>query len=182
LGLLVSGALGGAAWFIFDSLDKQIPRSKAQLRKLSEGIRERVGGFSNMIGLQPALSPAVGLILDEASAIYLKHANVTEAKLLLQGETRFRAVQALEEAMARMLELGQPKTAQEQDLELASGWALPLLQEMRDMDMALNQHMQAALAAQAINTADPLANLRDARKELLGDESALEELRQSQQG
>jgi hypothetical protein len=181
LGVLGFGVLAAGLWFVLDSLDKRIPRSRAQLRKLGEEIWKRYQSFANMVG-QPALAPSVCEVLDEAASIYLKHSNETEAKQSLQGEARIRAVQALEEAMARLLELGKPTSVQAQELELQVGWARPLLQEMRDTDKALTHHLQTALAAQAINTADPLSNLRDARMELLGNENAMIELEQDQRG
>lgn len=181
-GALGTGILATGLYFLFDWLDRRIPRSKAHLRKMSEGIWGRYKGFANMIGVAPALSPRVAAVLDEAAGIYLKHSNAPDTRKEVLGEPRTRALQALEEAMARLLELGQPQTAEAQDLELAAGWAQPLLQEMRDMDQALDRHLQTAIAAQAINSADPRANLRDARMELLGNQSALEELEQDSRG
>jgi hypothetical protein len=177
-GAFGAGAIATGLWFLFDWLDRRIPRSKAQLRKMSEGIWQRYKGFANMLGINPTLSPRVAAVLDEAASIYLKHFNAADTRKEVQGEPRARALQALEEAMARLLELGQPQTPEAQDLELAAGWAQPLLQEMRDMDYALDRHLQTAIAAQAINSADPRANLRDARIELLGNQTAIEELEQ----
>jgi len=177
-GVFGIGAIATGLWFLFDALDRRIPRSKAQLRKMSEVIWDRYKGFANMLGISQTLSPKVGAILDEAAGIYLKHSNAADTRKEVQGEPRARALQALEEAMGRLLELGQPQTPEAQDLELAAGWAQPLLQEMRDMDQALDRHLQSAIAAQAINTADPRANLREARMELLGNQTAIEELEQ----
>lgn len=178
VGTLLSGLLATGLWFLFDALDRRIPRSKAQLRKLSEAIWDRYKGFANMVGVAPALSPHVAVVLDEAAGIYLKHSNAPDARKELQSEPRDRAMQALEEAMGRLLELGQPKTPEAQNLELSAGWAYPLLQEMRDMDQALDVHLQTAIAAQAINSADPRSNLREARMDLLGNQTAIEELEQ----
>jgi hypothetical protein len=175
-GSFSGGALATGLWFLFDALDRRIPRTKAQLRKLSEGIWQRYKGVANMIGVNPTLSPSVAPILDEAAGIYLKHLNAADTRKQVQGESMARAVQALEEAMVRLLELGQPLTREAQDLELNAGWAMPILQEMRDTDQALDRHLQTANAAQAINSADPRANLRDARMELLGHQTAIEEL------
>ena len=177
-GAFPSGILAVGLYFLFDWLDRRIPRSKAQLRKMSEAIWDRYKGFANMLGVTPALSPRVAEILDEAAGIYMKHLNAADTRKEVQGEPRARALQALEEAMARLLELGQPQTIEAQELELSAGWAYPILQEMRDMDQALDRHLQTAIAAQAINSADPRANLREARMELLGNQTAIEELEQ----
>ena len=174
-GIIGSGAIAAGLWFLLDWLDKLIPRSRARLRKLGEEIWKRYEGFGNSLGISPALSPGVATILDEAAAIYLKHSN-PRAPQKVANDPRSKALQALEESMAQMLELARPTTVLAQDHELSTGWAQPMLQEMREMDRALDQHMQAALAAQAIDSADPLANLRDARQELQGNRTAMDEL------
>jgi hypothetical protein len=101
-----AGAIATIVWFILDSYDKRISRSKARIRTLSKQIVQRVCGLSNIVGVEPAVSPAVGPVPDEAAAIYLKHCsdhpNQTERPY---NEGRMKAEGALEEAMARMMEL-----------------------------------------------------------------------------
>lgn len=172
--LIVNVVLMGALWKVLDYFDRAITPSKARIRKLGDGIWHRLHEFGNLVGVQPALSPTVGQVLDEAAAIYIKHSAQQEADDKVFGESYAKARRALEEAMARMLELAVPATPQQQELLFAAGWALPLLQEMRDMDLALSQPLEASLPN------DPLANLRAARMEILGIETAIDELERTQ--
>jgi hypothetical protein len=170
-------ALAAGIWYICDRIDKAIPRSKARIRKLCEVIWSRYRGFANIVGVDPALSPSVAKVLDEAAAIYLKRATTREAQQRHYGESHLKALEALEEAMARMLQLGEPATVREQDLALAAGWAQPLLQEMREVDVVLQQPLRSN---DAITSTDPLANLRIARLEIQGIETAFDELEENQ--
>ncbi len=170
-------ALAYGAWLVCDRLDKAIPRSKARIRKLSEQLVARLSRFANVMGLDPALSPAVGKVLDESAGIYLKHSpDFREDQANPFSENHLKAVRALEEAMARMLELATPQTVRAQELELSRGWAVPLLQEMRALDRALDEHARAMLH-DASNA--PLVGLREARLDLQGLGTALDELEQA---
>lgn len=178
LSTLGSGALALGVWYIFDRLDKKIPPSRVDVRKHAKKITERMCGFSNIVGVEPAFSPAVGSMLDEAARIYLKHR--TEDSAVPFANNRAKASIALEEGMARLMELGLLPNCRAQDLEVEKGWAFALLQEMREMDVALDQHLRTALATDSTGVADPRANLRDARMELMRNESAIAEFEQNQ--
>lgn len=169
-------ALAAGFWFLFDFLDRSISAPKKRIRKLASLIWARYGGISNLVGVEPAISATVGHVLDDAAAIYLRHSDPTSSRKSSSDAYR-RAHQALEVAMAKMLELATAPNLRSQELEFESGWALPLLQEMRQVDIALTQ-----LAQYAANDfpVDPLANLREARAELTGVVSAIDELEQRQ--
>lgn len=191
LGLIVSGlldtspilcsvglclfALAGATWLGFNQLDKAITPTKARLRKNAEQIWTRYRRLSNVVGVDPALSPTVGAMLEEAAAIYFKHAPPKKRQKVVDPQAK--AIQAIEEGMAKMLELGKADTIQAQELELSCGWAEPLLSEMREVDRAIEQYRQVS-AAQAVQSSDPLVHLREARQELQSIESAIIELEQ----
>ena len=97
-------------------------------------------------------------------------------KPTLIDEARLTAVQALESAMANLLELAEPSGAQMQVQALAAGWAEPLLLEMRELDTALDAHARIAATERAVRGNETLAGLRDARLGLQKLDSAIEEL------
>jgi hypothetical protein len=173
-------ATAAVAWAVCDRLDKAIRPSKARIRQHSEAIWGRYRGISNMVGIEPAVSAPVAAILDEAAGIYLKHWPVANPPRFLSEDAYGRGLIAIEEAMARLLELAIPPTARAQELELSAGWAEPLLKEMRAMDEALDRHRQAGLALRPDGSPDPIAGLRHARQELQGLESAYDELEERQ--
>lgn len=168
----IAAAIGVPLWFLLMRLDQRVSKSKAKLRKLCEEIWHRYCDFSNLVGIDPALSDRVGSILDEAAGIYLKHSR-TETVL---DESHKRALEALENAMAQMLELGRLKSVPEQELEFSAGWAVPLIQAMRELDQDLDRYRMNALAAAAVDSRDPLRQLREARIELQSRHQAIEEI------
>jgi len=174
LGVLGMWAVAGALWLVFDRMDKSISRSKARVRKLSKEIWERYHSLGHIIGAASPVAPSVAAMLDDAAAIYLKHA-ASDAKSL--DEPRIKAIRAIETAMARMLDLAMPVTVGAQELELGAGWAQPLLQEMKEIDKALDRY--AIADSQGLLSGDPLAGLREARLELQGIETAVGELEQT---
>ncbi len=176
LGAVVTAAIAAATWVVFDRLDKAIAPSLSQIRKSSKSLLYRMVSFTNIVGVEPALDPEVGEILDEAAGIYMKHS----AAIKEGYSSASKIATALEDAMARMMDLSTPVGARAQEMELARGWAPPLLQEMRDADKALDQHVQAGLPTQTTN--DPLAALREARMELQMTDAASQELEQNQRG
>jgi hypothetical protein len=176
LSTLGSGAIAVAVWFIFDHMDKKIPPSRKLIRKQAKKVLERVCGFSNIVGVDPALSPSVSVILDEAASIYLKHR--TDASSGPFADNRNRAESALEAAMARLMDLAALPSVREQELELQRGWAWPLLLEMRDMDRTLDETLKNTLANPLSRADDPLAQLRQARLELQSIDTAIDELEQ----
>jgi hypothetical protein len=157
-------------FFGLDQLARQIPQSRLRLRKLSEQIWTRYSGVSNATGIEPALSASVASLLDEAAGIYLRHTAKGKVQKKQLHDPNRRAVLALEEAMVKLLGLAEPRTVSAQELELAAGWAPSLLQEMREMDKALDHHQLHH------NPSDPLFQLREARRELQDRETALNEL------
>lgn len=177
-GALAVAAIAAPVWILFDRMDKSIRPAKARIRQLSEQIWDRYRRFSNLAGVEPALAHSVGEVLDEAAAIYLKHSTIDAAQRKLLSEPQVRSINALEEAMARMLDLAMPQTVRSQELELGAGWARPLLQEMKDLDRALDQYKQGSLAPRSDGSVDPLAALREARLELQSIETAVSELEQ----
>jgi hypothetical protein len=170
VGFIVSGIFG---WFLFDRLDRAITPARKEIRRVSRQIWTRYVGFGNLVGKEPAVSESVGEVLDEAAAIYLKRASSTDKN---NNEAYRRACQALEIGMAKLLELAASPSVRTQELEFESGWALPLLREMRQTDEALTRLSQ--YAEHTTLPVDPLANLRDVRTELSGVVSAIEEIEQ----
>ncbi|CAN5498656.1 hypothetical protein BH11ARM1_BH11ARM1_00520 [soil metagenome] len=166
VGFLFLAALLG---FVFDRCDKAISLAKKRIRKLSAQIVGRYGTISYLTGSDPVISPEVGEILDTAAAIYLKHSNMPTSSAPV-----LHAHQALESAMAKLLELPANQTMRSQELSLESGWARPLLDEMQKTDRALMN--PGRFEGMTFAQDDPLANLRNAREELLGISTAIEEL------
>ena len=85
-----------------------------------------------------------------------------------------QALKAIQEAMAKLLQLALPDSLATQELRLAEGWAMPLLEEMRRVDQILIQQLQTP----HIDSRDPLYMLREARIDLQGLEEAREEIRE----
>lgn len=165
--LFVAGAV--VAWFVCDRLDKSIPQSRARIRKLSEELVKKFSAFTNIVGVDPAISPNVGAVLDEAAGIYLKHIPAMKDPLC----PSHNAALALEAAMARIMDLSVPVGIPSQEIELAKDWAQPLLQEMRDTDKVIADHAQSGLTRPQD---DPRAALREARIELQMSDAAAKEL------
>ena len=163
-----------AIWYIFDRFDKRIPRSRVAIRKRTKAIEERICAFSNIVGMDPAITAETGEVLDEAARIYLKHRPDPASPEFTNNQSK--AKQALEEAMARIMDLA-TVDARAQKVELEKGWAPALLQEMRDMDRALDAHAQS-LAGTGLDFNDPLLQLRQARLELKNVDAAMNELDQ----
>jgi len=176
-------ALGGVGLVIAASsrllllyLDRSIRASKKRIRKQCEQIWARYRKLGNIVGIEPALAPEVGKALDEAAGIYMKHEpNLAKGKDLSSPQAR--GALALEEALAKILELAEPENVRAQELSLSAGWAQPLLNEMSVMDGSLERYAQIG-AMNRITPNDPLANLREARLELQGIEAAASELEQ----
>ncbi|WP_144240941.1 hypothetical protein [Fimbriimonas ginsengisoli] len=172
IGAVGLSVVGGGLGILFNFLDRSLSPAKKHIRRQAHMIWGRYG-IGSLIGTSPVISPVVGQVLDEAASIYMRHAQRKSST-----EVHRRAFQALEVAMARLMELAAIENAQNQELEFDSGWALPLLQEMRQMDTALARLTQFAPSGSA--PVDPLANLRDARAEVAGIVSAIDELDQQQ--
>jgi hypothetical protein len=176
-------ALGSCAaayglWALLDRCDRAVSRSKVRIRALSRQLRTRYHALTHLIGVEPALSPAVASILDEASGIYLRHAGPCppERRGLLDAP-RTRALEAMEEGLARLMELSEPAAPHAQELQLGRGWAQPLLEEMRGLDRLLIELEDGSRTPLCEEADDPLARLREARAELERLDSAVVELR-----
>lgn len=169
---LVAGILG----YAFHLVAKGITPSQIALRKRTRTLRNRLIQLKHLIGLEPALSPAVGEVLNEAARYYLMVCD-DETPEGMWPEARQRAQAAMQEAMTRMLELAEPATAPAQDAALARGWARPLLSEMKALATAIEEHeanqRRSPLAA---SDRDALAGLREARVELERLDQATQEL------
>jgi hypothetical protein len=163
------GLLAVVAWIVFDRLDKTIPQVRRQLRKKCEALWHRYGNVSNLVGIEPAVAPEVGAVLDEAASIYSRHRGKEERL----DTTQIRAREAIEAAMERMLDLASHDSVRAQALEFDQGWAIPLLREMRKTDQLLSTHSYGALG---VRPNDPLAMLREARADLEITETARIEL------
>jgi hypothetical protein len=174
------GAVAAAygLWAFLDRQDRAIPRARARIRTLSRQLRARLHALPHLIGVEPALSPSVATLLDEAAEIYLRHAGPgrTERPGVLEAP-RTRALGALEEGLARLMELSEPVAAQAQDLALGRGWAQPLVEEMRTLDCLLTELEHGTRSPLCEEVDDPLARLREARAELERLDSAVVELR-----
>jgi hypothetical protein len=179
IGSGVTIALAASAWLIFDRLDRSIPRSKKRLRQLTTKLLQRYVGFGNLVGSEPAIDAEVGAVLDEAAGIYLKN-TAAEEKGAVFSEARAGALQALETAMAKLLELSEPTSAAAQRQALALGWGEQIVEEMRELDQALESHNRNALVKSAAE--EPLAGLREARMELQKIDAAVEELEERTRG
>jgi len=127
----------------------------------------------NLVGVQPALAPEVAAILDAGARIYLKHSGRPAG-----DELSRKTCEALEAAMAKLLELGQPAAPAEQLIELGRGWALPLLDEMVAADHALAFHDRNQKIDRELADNDPLAHLRSTRLDLQETDRARDELDQ----
>ena len=113
---------------LFDYLDHATPKSQQRIRNLADHVLKRHATFANLVGAEPAIAPSVGPVLEEAASIYLKHWG--DEKQALQDGPEARARFAIQDAMARLMELAQPDSAQQQELERSKGWTEPLLDEM----------------------------------------------------
>lgn len=172
---VISALLGIGAYLLFDHMDKQIPKSRARLRKQAKQVLTRYSSLANLVGVAPALSPQVATVLDQACEITLKHLSTPTRRA--QSEPQAVALSALEDALARMFDLAKATSVEAQDAELSRGWAQPLLDEMRQLDRSLERH-RASVRTHGLEADDPLARLREARLELQRSEAAIEELDQ----
>lgn len=176
-GMVATVVLSAACWTVFHKLDIAIPESSRRLRRSAYKLLQRYLGLGNVVGVEPALDPGVGAVLDEAAAIIQKHTSApVSATPTLVTDAQSRAVQALETGVAKLLELAEPQSAQVQKQALAAGWVGPLLQEIRELDRSLDEHARVAATESAMRGDDAVARLRDARLGLQKIDSAIEEL------
>jgi len=173
LGTLAALGLAGWTHMLFQKLHRSVPVHRARIREVAALLKHRLEELQSLVGVQPALAPEVATILDAGARIYLKHAG-REAE---DDQTR-KAREALEAAMAKLMELGKPESPAEQQIELGRGWALPLLDEMAAADRALDFHDRNRQIDRELADNDPLANLRATCIELQETDSARNELDQ----
>lgn len=180
-GMLGGLVLAGLAWKLLDWLDRRIKPSQVVLRQRSERIWNRYDSLSRRFAREPVLDPRVGDILEDAAQIYLKHSTASkEWDHRVLTESHAKAVLALEVGMGRLLQLGEAETLRAQEVELQAGWAMPILQEMRELDGALDHHLKSRVAERAALTDDTAGRLREARLDLERMDAAIEELDQHQ--
>lgn len=180
IGMPVIGGILGA---IFHFVARRVPPSKIRLRKRCHSLLSRLNGLKNILGFTPALSPQVAPVLEEAAGLFLRarlpDSNASSDVDDLWTGAVARARVALDDAMAQMLTLAEPETAAAQEAELARGWALPLLEEMREtVQMIEDQRSKALVTGVGQAQLAPLAGLREARQELARLETAVSELEQ----
>ncbi|HRK22020.1 MAG TPA: hypothetical protein PLX06_09430 [Fimbriimonadaceae bacterium] len=172
-GLWVTAATLGT---IFHWIAKGITPGQVALRKRTRNLRNRMIQVKNLLGFEPALSPKVGEVLDQAARYYLQVCH-EETPVGMWPEARLRARAAMEEAMTRMLELTEPPNGPAQEAVLARGWAMPLLAEMKALAKAMAEHEEGQRRSPiASSDADALAGLREARVELERLDQATQEL------
>lgn len=173
-GLMTVGAILGLS---FHFVAKRITPRQIQLRKRTKTVRGRLVSMRNILGFDPALSPKVGAVLNEAAQLYLQVCGEEPDADSLWPEAGDRARAAMEEAMTRMLELAEPENIQAQEAVLARGWAVPLLSEMRALAKALEaHHTNKRMSALTASELDALAGLREARADLERLDQAAQEL------
>lgn len=167
--------LGAIVGLVFHQLAQQISASQVRLRKRCMTLSGRMLGLNNLLGLREALSPEVAQVLDEAARLYLQ--SQSREPLPAQGgvwtDATLQARRSMDEAMAQMLELALPESAQAQEVELSKGWAEPLLVEMR-ATAALLSGPKPLEATHSVHT--PLTNLAEARAQLERLSHAVQEL------
>lgn len=169
--------IGAGIGYICHLIAKGVSPSLIALRKRTRVLRDRLINLKNILGFEPALSPAVGEMLNEAAHYYLQVCHDEAPAGMMWPEARQRALAAMEEAMTRMLELAEPPTVSAQDAILVRGWAKPLLNEMKELAKKLKEHEQTQRESPLIATdSDALAGLREARVELERLDQATQEL------
>jgi len=177
LGMGGLAAVGSGIGYICHLIARQVSPSQIALRKSTRSLRNRLVTVKNLLGFDPALSPAVGEILNEASKLYLQVCHDPKPSPTIWPEAYQRAQAAMEEAMTRMLELAEPATVPAQDAALARGWAGPLLAEMKELAKTLETHERTLKASPlGASDSDALAGLREARVELERLDQATQEL------
>lgn len=183
IGAIGFPVLGGVLGYLFHLEAKKISPQQIALRNRCYRLMSRLNGLRNLLGWSPVLAPRVGEVLDEAASLYLKVRLPAEAASNggkgLWDEALVRAQKSMDEAMAHMLTLAEPDSAQAQEAELNRGWAEPLLEEMRSAVDAIDAHVRSMRAAAMVESQNPaLAGLRDSRLELQRLETAVSELEQ----
>lgn len=178
-GLPLIGLILGA---IFHFLAKRITPAQLGLRKKCAHLGQRMVGWANLIGAAPAVSPKVGVVLEEAAEALLsvkpvgREIAAAPAKGVYAQATQ-KAESALVEAMTKMLTLAESPSIAAQEAELARGWAVPLLEEMKATAAALRSPSpRVQIAAQIEASETPLAGLVEARAQLARLEAAATEL------
>lgn len=168
LGSILTAFLAIGAWYVFFRLYKSVPPSRIQLRKQVMKFLPRYCSLGNILGGESVMTEQFSALIDEAAGIYLKHCSDSLSHL---GDAPTKAVRAIEESMSRLMEVALSKDRRSQ--EQAMVWALPMLVELRSLDLTLDHHSNLARKNEID---DPLAGLRDARSELEQVQTALSEL------
>ncbi len=167
---------------IFHLLARRITPWQLGLRKKCAMLGQRMVGLANLTGVSAALSPKVGAVLEEAAEAFLSVKPVGKEIPLrpskgVYGEAAQKAEMALLDAMTKMLTLAESPSHQAQEAELARGWALPMLEEMKATAAALKSpSSRVQIAAQIEAAESPLAGLVESRAQLARLEAAASEL------
>lgn len=128
----------------------------------------RYSSLGNIFGGEHVLSEEFASVVDEVARHYLKHCSDTASQ---QGDAPAKAARAIEAAMARIMEAANFTDRSSQ--ERAMVWAQPMLDELRSLDLELDQF---AILSQSEDRDDPLAGLRNARSELQSITAASQEM------
>lgn len=181
IGVVGTSVLGGVLGGIFHLVARTISPAQLRLRKQCHLIGNRMIGLGNLTGVAPTLAPKVAEILDEAARTYLLASHRPEQSARgVWSQASGKVQDALDDAMAQMLLLAKPETPQAQEVELARGWAQPLLREMKATAQVLMESNTQGWASLA-EAASPLERLADARTELERLGTAMAELDQEHQ-
>lgn len=166
--------LGAVLGVVFNQIDRRITPQRKQLRKAIKKLWMRYRGFKNLIGFEKALAPSVGTVLDEAAAVYLRHARSDGERGSARPGLATRSEDAIESGMLQLMDLATPEDPALQEAELARGWPLQVLKEMQALDGAM-QREDGMLTTHA-DARDALSRLREVRMEIEDLESAKIEL------
>lgn len=167
LGTAFTLLLAAGAWITFFRLYRASSRSRRHLRDLIAKITKRYASFGNIFLGERQLSEQFENILDEASCIYMRHADVAMAPRSMASDTTVRAI---EESLSRLFEaaLGShPSQVQ------AVSWAEPLLNELRLLDQSIQKNSAARMGS---GFSDPMESLRAARADIEVSTQAIQEI------
>ncbi|QYK54330.1 MAG: hypothetical protein KF824_05380 [Fimbriimonadaceae bacterium] len=168
-GAALTVLLSAGAWFTFFRLYQAVPPAQRHLRKLISKFSERYASFGNIILGEQILSDQFATLLDEVVGIYLPYSSPDRTPFT---EAPSKALNAIEDAMSKLMEVALLKDHDAQDRALT--WAQPMLEELRLLNQSLIE--QQTVTPRSLGLEDPLAQLREARSELETGNAAIQEL------
>lgn len=182
IGTAAFAILGVGLGLTFHVLARRISPAQLALRQRCLKLGYRMLSFRCLFGHQPALSVGAFELLEDAARTYLaacpepsgrEHAGPA-------AEAAQRTRQEMENAMSQMLALAEPESLDAQEAEVANGWAVPLLEEMRAAAKALaSQARRTSLADSLVTPRSSQADLASARSELEQWEAAEHEVEEA---